>query len=800
MTLQPRWRKVLRDLWGNKARSFLVILTIALGVFAAGFVSTSFTMVLSDMQAEHEAVHPSAATIHTNYFDDELTCVLEKLPGVQAVEGRSYMDARMLAPDGQKISLGVEMIPDDGVPTIDRLRPAVPGGVVAPLGERELYLERSVGEIYAVEPGDVVRVLLNDGGVRELRVADLVHDVKMPSYVFSGRIRTFVTPETMWWLGGPRNYTQVRFTLTQETYDKVHAEQVADAVGERVWQTGREVYFTYVPEPGEHWASQVTRGLAAVMSILGILTIFLSGFLVVNTITSLLGQHVQQIGMMKAVGAQTGQVMSMYLLLVLTFGLLAFCLSVPLSALASFYTAQGISGLLNFNLRGFRVPPLALALQAGVALCVPVGAALIPIRAGTRLTVREALDHYGLGRSAFGRGWLDRLTERVRGLPRPLLISLRNTCRRKWRLFLTLCTLTLGGAIFIAVFNLWGAFNATLPQSLGYFLADVNVTFDQWHRIQRLAPIVEQIPGVVHAEGWGESVVQLLDDGGETGLEVLLIAPPADSDMIEPVLTSGRWLTPEDENALVIGNHLLDRRPELQAGDTVALKVGERTYDWQIVGTYELIGNVVPPILYTNYEYLAGIRNSVDRVSNLRIVTEPHDEETQLRVMKALEARLGKEGIRIASMESGAQSIQQQTATSDIFIYFLLVMALLIALVGGLGLMGTMSMNVMERTREIGVMRSIGAVDGSIRRMVVVEGVLVGLSSWLLGGLLAQPISALLCAQVGIALMQSPMRYNFSWLGVGIWLVAVSCLSALASLLPARKATRLTIREVLAYE
>jgi putative ABC transport system permease protein len=213
-----------------------------------------------------------------------------------------------------------------------------------------------------------------------------------------------------------------------------------------------------------------------------------------------------------------------------------------------------------------------------------------------------------------------------------------------------------------------------------------------------------------------------------------------------------------------------------------------------------LVGNVTPPIVYANYDYLAKIRNSVDRVSNLRIVTTAKDAAGQTRVMEALEARFQEAGIPVARLETGAQVIQQQTSTTDIFVYFLLVMAVLIAVVGGLGLMGTMSMNVMERTREIGVMRSIGASDHSIQRMVIVEGVLVGVVSWVLGGLLAQPISVLLCAQVGNALMQNPLDYTFSLSGLSIWLVAVSLISAFATLFPARKATQLTIREVLAYE
>ncbi len=114
--------------------------------------------------------------------------------------------------------------------------------------------------------------------------------------------------------------------------------------------------------------------------------------------------------------------------------------------------------------------------------------------------------------------------------------------------------------------------------------------------------------------------------------------------------------------------------------------------------------------------------------------------------------------------------------------------------------MGTMGMNVLERTREIGVLRSIGAENGRIFQMVVVEGMLIGGISWLGSALLAVPITQLLDTALGKALMTIPLMYTFSVQGLLIWLGVVLALSALASLLPARSAVRLTVRDVLAYE
>ena len=117
-----------------------------------------------------------------------------------------------------------------------------------------------------------------------------------------------------------------------------------------------------------------------------------------------------------------------------------------------------------------------------------------------------------------------------------------------------------------------------------------------------------------------------------------------------------------------------------------------------------------------------------------------------------------------------------------------------------MGLTGTMGMNVLERTREIGVMRSIGAVDREIMRTVIVEGLVIGGISWLLGALLSFPITYLLSSIISSAIFQSQIAVHFTFTGFLIWLAVVLALSAVASILPARNAARLTIREVLAYE
>ena len=166
----------------------------------------------------------------------------------------------------------------------------------------------------------------------------------------------------------------------------------------------------------------------------------------------------------------------------------------------------------------------------------------------------------------------------------------------------------------------------------------------------------------------------------------------------------------------------------------------------------------------------------------------------------ALEQRFKDAGYTVTQLSTRAENLEGTEYQFGILVNLLMVMTFLMALVGGLGLMGTMSINVIERTREIGVMRAIGAATRSIMQIITVEGVLIGFISWIQATILAYPLSRILSDQVGLAFTDSPLSFAFSLQGIVIWLAIVTIVAALASYLPARNASRLTVREVLAYE
>ena len=113
--------------------------------------------------------------------------------------------------------------------------------------------------------------------------------------------------------------------------------------------------------------------------------------------------------------------------------------------------------------------------------------------------------------------------------------------------------------------------------------------------------------------------------------------------------------------------------------------------------------------------------------------------------------------------------------------------------------MGALSIAVVERTKEIGVLRAIGARSRTILAIFLMEGVLQGVMSWLIAVPISMMVSPLVGTALGTAMFGATLDYRYNWQAVGIWLVVILVIAALASILPARGATRISVRDSLAY-
>jgi putative ABC transport system permease protein len=620
--------------------------------------------------------------------------------------------------------------------------------------------------------------------------------------------------DTLPTLGQPRLYNRA-FVIAAEGGDDIfHIREVGAQLKEKLEKNDQVVIRSRFSESHKHPLADTVNAVLGILMALGILIVFLSSSLIANTLNALLNQHLRHIGVIKLVGGQRGQVFRMYLTLIMAFGILALLIAVPLGGQGAYGLALFIASKLNFNLLGYRIVPMALLIQVLVGLLVPLIAGLAPVLNGSHITVLRALSGDladDQGQAAAGEGkrlpWFDwmqlKVTRMLAGrgihIPRPFVISLRNTFRRKSRLALTLFTLTMGGAIFISVFNVRVTLHDYIGQIGKYFRADVTLDFDRPYRLIEVQQKAMKIDGVQAVEGWQFVSGELLDENDEVMENINIFGPPVDSRLIQPILVSGRWIQAGDVRKLTVSEGALKYFPDLKPGTTIKLRIDGKADVWEVVGVFKFVDRE-GVLGYAPYEYVSRINTLVNRAYTFRIVTEHHDRLYQDAKAEELDHHFRDQGFKVRMAQAGRASLDTAVESLDVLVVFLLIMAILTAVVGSMGLTGTMGMNVLERTREIGIMRAIGADNRAVMRTVIAEGVVVGVISFGLAIVLSIPFTYGLSYIVSLAVFQTPIDVVFTYAGYAIWLGLVLLLSALASILPARNAAQLTIREVLAYE
>jgi putative ABC transport system permease protein len=529
-------------------------------------------------------------------------------------------------------------------------------------------------------------------------------------------------------------------------------------------------------------------------------------FLVYNTINAIISQQVDQIGIMKAIGAKTKDILFIYLVNVLTYGLMALLIAVPLGMLAGYGLNIFLLNAMNVTTEPFTPSPPAIIAQVAIALLAPLLASLIPIASGARITVREAISTYGL---SAGASLLDRLLAGLERIPRMVSLTISNTFRRKGRVILTQVSLVLSGLIFMMVMSVRDSatytFTGVLFSILNY---DITFQFQDAERIEHIEGLTLAHPGVKAVEMWaldGPKIRPAGKPASDDDPSASLFGVPLPTQLYGPQMRAGRWLRPGDSHAVVL-NQELAKDIGVGLGDWVTLDHGVKGEStWQVVGL--LFDPILTQSAHVSREAMLYALHDLHKARTVWIQTVRDDPESQTEIARQLRQYYEDHGIKVSptNVFGGQGGDTASGLAADILgrfgiiITLLLVMALLIAVVGSIALSGVLSLNVLERRREIGVMRAIGASSGSIAGLFVGEGLILGWLSWLIALPLSLPAGQLMTKALGAA-VGGEIVYKYTPTGALLWLIIVTVFSIVASYFPSRGATRISVRESLAYQ
>lgn len=802
MTHGARLEKIVRDIWDNKKRSQLVIMTLAIGLAAVGLINNTVRMMRRDMFEMYPKVNPAHLALYISDFPDSLARDVEGLREVANAQARCAAVVFTFDGKGARKNVNLVAIPDFNNISVNKL--GLDSGVPEPR-LRGVLVERSAARGMDLAVGDPLTVETESGQRYTLHIDGIVHDMTTEPYSITQEILAYVSLATMEWMGFDPSYNQIQVVVNEHAPSREQVMEVGALARDRIIEPGGYVVGAMVvrgdPNPGEYWAKRQVDGVLFVLQVMSVLGVILSAGLVVNTISAVLIQQTRQIGIMRSVGATRRQIITLYLEFTLALSLAGLALAVPLGLTGATGLMAVAANFLNFDITVIDLPPSILLLQIGLGLVMPLAAALFPILQAARLTVYDAIYQQGHGADSDQKGWIERQLLRIRRISPPVMFSLRNTFRNPSRLAFTIGTLTIAGATFMAVFSSYTTIRQQVDELGRYIAFDASLSIPggaDRHTVEREAL---RIPTVRVAEGWSSAnAVILLPDGSESD-RVEIVGVPVNSQTIQPRLVQGRWLEPGETNAVVVNEDLLTSNPQVLVNTSIKIKINDQERFVRIVGVASK--HMSGARMYMDYDQATRLTGQHNQVQMVRVLATPGTFGTadeQSRIGQELEKRFEDAQLSDASSSTRSEIFNATSNAFNILLVILLLVAGILAVIGGLGLTGAMGLNVLERTREIGVLRAVGASHGSVRKVVVVEGATVALASWLLSALLSYPVGYLLAgAVVRLTFVTNP-TFQYSFLGPAVWFVLALLIGVAASLEPARDAVRLTVREVLNYE
>ncbi len=264
----------------------------------------------------------------------------------------------------------------------------------------------------------------------------------------------------------------------------------------------------------------------------------------------------------------------------------------------------------------------------------------------------------------------------------------------------------------------------------------------------------------------------------------------------------GRELEKGDKFKVVLGVSFIEDdlfQPNVRVGDKI--KINDR--EFKVVGHFERIGNSgddrTMVVTEDAMREIFGIKERVDfilaRTSKGTTTKEVADRtEKELRKFRNLEE--GKEDFSIQTSEDLAESFQN---TILVILVVLVGIAFISLIVGGIGIMNTMYTAVLERTKEIGIMKAIGAKNSDIMKIFLIESGLLGIAGGTIGIILGIAFSKLVEFAVGLT-GNTFLKPVFPWyLILGVLLFAF-LVGAISGTLPAIRASKLKPVDALRYE
>jgi putative ABC transport system permease protein len=780
--MSPLVKKAIRDVTRRRLRTALTVIGIAIGVTGLTAISMASGQFTTGLDRLNDTTGQPDVQFLTAPTTAPVADVLSRQPNVQSAAAETYASTRWAIPPGH------EPLAITGLSGFDALpfqRFTITAGTQP--GPGQILMESSDTTVTPFRVGDTITLQVGTG-TRQLVVSGLARTPGVASPMFDRRASGYMQEsdlQSMLHVDGS-NLVLVRL------HDYSQRATTATQLGQVLQDQGVVVLQSAVGRDVSGGSSSTVTGIFTIMQALSVLALLLSVFLLLSTVSTLIAEQVPVMGTMKAIGASRGQVLRSYLAGVALYGVAGTAVGLTLGLVIGDLLYRFFAVNLGMDPSTIQVGPSLVIVAIVVGIGIPLAAAAVPVALGTRVTVKQALSGYGLvsGVRTHGRAWSAAVGAVLGFLPQTVQVGLRGLFRRRTRALLTVSALALTGAAFLAVQTTTTSWNAALGDVFtGY---DVYANLDNPQPYSTVQPELAAVPGVARMEPISETAVRT-----QWG-RALLSGVSADPVLYQRHVVAGRWITEADQNAALISQDAA-QKSGLKVGDTIDFHTDLNSARWRIVGIARDLDNPTGAgvIITTRAQANAFDRLPADYFQALLVRSTSGRQADIDALARRLDETLGGTPAQATVMTTN-QLIQGNQSTFLILDVLFYCVVGIVALVGGIGLFNALAMGVLERRREIGILRSMGATGRRVAQVFWTEGVGLGLVAWLVAVAIGIPAAYGFLQFVGAVLLAVP--FVFSPASILAMLVFIVAVASVATVGPVWSASRMRIAETLRYE